>query len=549
MAELVKRALIVTRLSRVTDTTTSPERQLAVCRELIAQRGYDEIGVAEDLDVSGAVDPFDRKKRPQLSNWLHERSDEFDVLISYRVDRFTRSLRHLQELVYWCDDHGKTLVSATEQHFDTTTPFAGVVIALMGTVAQMELEAISERNASTARHNIKAGRYRGSQPPWGYRPEKIDGTWRLVQDAEQVQVIHEVAGRVVDGEPLQRIAHDLTRRGVPTPKDHTLKRQGKPTKGTAWSVTPLKRSLTSEAMLGRVTDAHGKSIRGDDGSPIVRAKPILTREVFERLRVELDSRSKRGEPTERSSSLLLRVLHCGICGQPAYKFNGGSHSQFPRYRCKSMTQAVKCGNRTTRADELDSLVEGAILGLLGESERLERVWDSGSDNSAELEEINTELVEVTSFIGTPAFRAGTPQYDALMARIEGLVARQEKLSAEEVTPAGWTWRPTGERFGDWWERQDVTARNVWLRTMNVRAEFGRQGINVDLGDLGTLTQQLNASGPAAQWQEVFEAMRKNGVAGMELSGDGVVLVSPDGQRSQTFDLASDVPIAEQVSGE
>jgi site-specific DNA recombinase len=317
----------------------------------------------------------------------------------------------------------------------------------------------------------------------------------------------------------------------------------------AWNVTPLKRSLLSEAMLGRVTDAKGKSIRGDDGSPILRAEPILTREVFERLRVELDSRSKRGEPTERSSSLLLRVLHCGICREPAYKFNGGSHSQYPRYRCKSMTQAVKCGNKTIRADEIDVLVDRAIVTLLGESERLERVWDSGSDNSAELEEINAELVEVTGFIGTPAFRAGTPQYDALIARIETLVARQEKLSADEVKPAGWTWKPTGEKFGDWWERQDVTARNVWLRTMNVRVEFGREGINLDLGDLGTLTQQLNPSGPAAQWQEVFEAMRENGVAGMELSNDGVVLVSPDGQRSHAFDLASDVPIAEQLSSE
>ncbi|OBI83432.1 recombinase family protein [Mycobacterium sp. E740] len=533
-----KRALVVTRLSRVTEATTSPERQLAICRELIAQRGYDEIGVAEDLDVSGSVDPFDRKKRPQLANWLRERSDEFDVLISYRVDRFTRSLRHLQELVYWCDDHGKTLVSATEQHFDTTTPFAGVVIALMGTVAQMELEAISERNASTARHNIRAGRYRGSQPPWGYRPEKVDGDWRLVQDDEQVKVIHEVARRAVDGEPLQRIAHDLTRRGVLTPKDHTLRRQGKPTKGTAWSVTPLKRSLLSEAMLGRVTGANGKPIRGDDGSPIVRAEPILAREMFERLRVELVSRSKRGEPTERSSSLLLRVLHCGICQKPAYKFNGGSHSQYPRYRCQSMTQAVKCGNKTIRADEIDALVDRSIVTLLGESERLERVWDSGSDNSAELEEINAELVEVTGFIGTPTFRTGTPQYDALMARIETLVARQEKLSADEVKPSGWTWQPTGERFGDWWETQDVTARNVWLRTMNVRAEFSRGGTNLDLGDLGTLTQQMNARGAAAQWQEIFEAMGKNGVAGMELSGDGVVIVGPDGQRSHTLDLAS-----------
>lgn len=30
-------------------------------------------------------------------------------------------------------------------------------------------------------------------------------------------------------------------------------------------MTTLKRSLTSEAMLGHVTTAEGKSVRGDDG--------------------------------------------------------------------------------------------------------------------------------------------------------------------------------------------------------------------------------------------------------------------------------------------
>jgi site-specific DNA recombinase len=34
----------------------------------------------------------------------------------------------------------------------------------MGTVAEMELEAISERNKSAAQHSIKQGRYRGSVP-------------------------------------------------------------------------------------------------------------------------------------------------------------------------------------------------------------------------------------------------------------------------------------------------------------------------------------------------------------------------------------------------
>jgi site-specific DNA recombinase len=95
--------------------------------------------------------------------------------------------------------------------------------------------------------------------------------------------------------------------------------------------------------------------------------------VFDRLGVELTARSKRGEPNARTSSLLLRVLHCAVCQLPAYKFNGGSHSQFPRYRYKSMTTAHKCGNGTVPQPKADTLVESVILKMLGESERLERV--------------------------------------------------------------------------------------------------------------------------------------------------------------------------------
>ncbi|MFA7512784.1 MAG: recombinase family protein [Mycolicibacterium vanbaalenii] len=278
------RALIATRLSRVTDATTSPERQLAVCRELIAERGYEEIGVAEDLDVSGSVDPFDRKRRPELAGWLRERGDEIDVLIAYRVDRLTRSIRHLQELVHWADDHDKLIVSATEQHFDMTTPFAHVVIALMGTVAQMELEAISERNRNRNQDDLRKGNYKGGTPPWGYVPKRVDSVRKLAYDRDQAAVVNEVARRVICGESLNSISHDLTRRGIKSPK------------GNDWNVTPLKRSLMSEAMLGRVTDRSGKSIRGDDGSPIQRADPILDRAVWDQVREVLTSRSQGSRP-------------------------------------------------------------------------------------------------------------------------------------------------------------------------------------------------------------------------------------------------------------
>ena len=135
---------------------------------------------------------------------------------------------------------------------------------------------------------------------------------------------------------------------------------------------------------------------------------------------------------------------------------------------------------------------------------------------------------------TVEYRAGTPQRVALNQLIADLADRQAELSSETVKPAGWTWQPTGEKLGDWWARQDTTARNVWLRSMNIRMGFwcstGSNGrvdvdrVNLDLGDLFELTRQMNAGGPVAEWQAVLNAMRDKGVAAIEINGEDIHLI-------------------------
>ncbi|UXA17652.1 recombinase family protein [Mycobacterium sp. SMC-4] len=519
------RALIVVRLSRVTEATTSPERQLQECRDLCAQRGYEVVGVAEDLDVSaGKTTPFERAA---LKGWIGldgrddpGRSHEYDVIVVWRVDRIVRRLFDLADLIRWCQRWDVALVSATEQFIDLTHSFGDMIALLVAKVAEMELAAISERNRSAARSNLQAGKYRGGVPPWGYLPDKIDGEWRLVPDKVQSDEIAGVVKRVLAGDPLRAIAHDMTERGVLTPRDRLAQVKGREVKGYAWHSGPLKRALTNQALLGYVMSGD-EPIRNDDGSPVVRSAPILSREVFDRLGVELASRENRKEPTKRSTALLLQVIYCGVCGRPAYRLKGGK-GRTPRYRCASAQYKVNCGNRSIPLSEADDIVEQLVLGMLGESERLERVWDSGSDHTAELDEINSTLVDLTGLIGTAAYGAGTPQRAALDRRIEGLAARQAELSAEEVKPSGWAWQPTGEKFGDWWARQDVVSKNVWLRSMNVHLGFtysldgGRRSADLDLGDLQTLTQQLKPTGAVARWQEIFAAMTDSGVQGIEL---------------------------------
>lgn len=561
------RALIVVRLSKVTDATTSPERQIAECRQFIERKGWHEVGIAQDLDMSaGSTSPFER---PSLREWIGDgekdigRLPELDAVVCFRTDRLVRRVKHLSKLIDWFDDHHVNLVSATESHFDLSTAVGRVIAQLVASFAEMEIEAMSARATNAAQSNIAAGKYRGGVPPWGYVPSDASGEWRLVQEPGQVKIINEVIERVLAGEPLRAIAHDLTRRKVLTARDAFAVSQGRDAEGYAWHPGPLKRALTSRALLGQAVvrehlvdddgnplkDRNGKKLFGDetvvrnlDGSPVVRSEPILSRAVFEKVCAELAQRENRKEPDKRTASLLVRVIHCsapcshrrasedcpadcmGICGMPAYRLKGGK-GRAPRYRCASATSADPCGNRSVTVAEADEIVETVVLGLLGSSERMERVWEAGSDHSAELEEINATLVDLTSQLGSGVFKRGTPQRERLDANIAALAARQEQLQAEIVRPAGWVWQGTGENFGDWWRQQDTATKNRWLQSREVWLGFDKYGYQFMPIEIPNWLEGMQAAGAAAGLQSLFEAMRANGIAGTELRGDQIVVVS------------------------
>lgn len=103
------RALLLVRLSRMTDATTSPERQEADGRDYCQRQGMTVVGVASDTDVSGSIDPLDR---PALGPWLRDRLSEFDVIVASKLDRVGRNARHIHRLMDYLLDAGKALATA-----------------------------------------------------------------------------------------------------------------------------------------------------------------------------------------------------------------------------------------------------------------------------------------------------------------------------------------------------------------------------------------------------------------------------------------------------
>lgn len=582
MSNAVQRALVVVRLSRETEATTSPERQIQECQSFCKQRGYEVVGVAKDLGVSGSVDPFNKKGRPSLARWLaadyvdtaipgEENTDPcpFDIIVFYRLDRLTRSVKNLNRLILWADDNDVLLASATEGHFDLTQSYGRVIVSLVSTVAELELEAIRERNSSAFQHNAKLGKWRGGNPPWGYLPKKVDGEWRLIQDKVQVDTIREVAERVLNGEKLRAIAADLTRRNVQTATNRFREHKGKPQTLNRWHSQRIRLSLESPTMLGQMTvrvpemDKHGKPKRNSrglkiwgreevvchsDGTPVERAAPILTVSEQKRIKAELAARevgSKDPDKRKNPTALLVGCVYCAACGLPAYRMAPSGEGRTPRYRCKSVQLYESCSpNTSTPMDYLDNAVSNIILRMVGHTERLERVWEVGSDHSERLEVIDEKLRALVDKIGTPNFKAGTPQAEQLDLRISELVKEQEELQAAPSSPSRWVWNPTGEMFADWWHRQDNENKNAYLRRMGVTVGFiypmnkgyrQEPRVYLELGELNTMLAQVKGKTAVGEY---FKAMNKYGIAGIDgnfgqtmkihFRDGSVVTVTPDG---------------------
>jgi hypothetical protein len=104
-----------------------------------SQPGWSLVARFED-DASGA-----KLDRPGLDKALAAaRAGRFDVLLVYRVDRFTRRIRDLVTLLDELDRAGVAFRSATEP-FDTSTPAGRMLVQMLGVFAEFEREMIEAR--------------------------------------------------------------------------------------------------------------------------------------------------------------------------------------------------------------------------------------------------------------------------------------------------------------------------------------------------------------------------------------------------------------------
>lgn len=104
-----------------------------------------------------------KRDRPQLDAML-EQVREGDTVVVYKLDRISRSTKHLIELAELFKERGVTFVSICD-NIDTSTPMGQFFFTVMAGLSQLERDLISERTTA----GLQAARARGRV---GGRPKK-----------------------------------------------------------------------------------------------------------------------------------------------------------------------------------------------------------------------------------------------------------------------------------------------------------------------------------------------------------------------------------------
>jgi DNA invertase Pin-like site-specific DNA recombinase len=204
-SQMSKRAVGYIRISKQKEKSVSLEAQTEKIRAMVCLHDATVEIVADDGETGKNT------KRPGLERVLAMvRRREVDLVIVAKLDRLTRSVKDLAEILKLFQRRNVSLVSVAES-LDTGSASGRLVINIMVSVSQWERETIGERTATALAHK-RARRRVFNHEPYGY---VRNGDELIAVDAEQAAI-----GRMREwracGWTFRRIARELNAADTPT---------------------------------------------------------------------------------------------------------------------------------------------------------------------------------------------------------------------------------------------------------------------------------------------------------------------------------------------
>ena len=132
--------------------------------QLCAFKGYEVFKAYEDAGISAK----DMEHRPAFQEMLQDMKDgKINYIVAYKLDRVTRSVRDLEELISQLEKYNCYLVCDRDD-VNTSTANGRFFVRMLTVLSQLEIEIVSERTKFGLNGAIKSSHLPGPAP-LGYK--------------------------------------------------------------------------------------------------------------------------------------------------------------------------------------------------------------------------------------------------------------------------------------------------------------------------------------------------------------------------------------------
>ncbi|MCK5708398.1 MAG: recombinase family protein [Candidatus Aureabacteria bacterium] len=323
-------------------------------------------------------------RRPALQKLLADaKNNKFDFVLVYKIDRFSRKLKDLLNLVDELSSYGVGFKSATEP-FDTSTSAGKLMFQQLGSFAEFERNRIAERVFPGMVKGVQAGNWQGARfSPFGYTYDK--GKKLLEVNEREANIVKLIYTMYLSGRGTHAIAEYLDKKGYKT-------RTGK-----QFYNKFVGDILKNQIYIGKIvwnkhcydknrkTEKHYKYIKNDPSKFIIakgKHKPIIAEDDFEEVQKMLAIRKRYWRPRARNKEYLLSGFL--ICAKCNHRYSGVSKISNHRtnkkkgwYQCSGPAAShVRCTNKSVKAEDVDPFVTKIVTQLTQNKQLQEYRWMS-----------------------------------------------------------------------------------------------------------------------------------------------------------------------------
>ena len=361
--------------------------------------------------------------RPGLEEMLYDvEARAFDVLLVFRVDRLSRKVRELAQMVDELTKQGIALKSITEP-FDTANAAGKMMLQMLGVFAEFEHATIVERTKVGMEKKAKGGQFVGGNVPYGF---SLDPEKGLVINEEEALIVRKMFQMYAFGrEGVHTICHKMNEAGH-------RKRSGE-----KWDKRVILHMIKNPTYVGKI---RWREVVYDGNHDAIISEVLFDKaQSLLKDRVESLSGRRFDNGDER---LLSGTIKCARCkGHMVGVTTHKKERRYPYYLCAKRWNTHDCDQDYVRADHLENAIIQDIKTMYRDEQFIAQVWKEasklvGKEKPAlekEIARIEDQAVRIQARIDRyfEAFETGSMKPDLCNGKVQDLKTQMEELEVEK----------------------------------------------------------------------------------------------------------------------